>query len=225
MPDSDQNGDAPHVTVIPIADLVPDQANVRVRDERAKRTLQASLTQFGPARSIVVDGKNVVRAGNGTLEAAEAAGVTEAVVVEPKPGQLVVVKRGDWTATEGQAYSIADNRIGDLATWDDTGLAEILRSLESEDFDLGTVGFTSDEVDELIDRLADKTIADQEAETDFGNFDEPTDLDGFVSFRFGDYSGKVGKVVYDSFVSKYRLVQKESGEPVLDDVLRNWLGV
>ena len=165
MSDPDQNGDAPHVTVIPIADLVPDQANVRVRDERAKRTLQASLTQFGPARSIVVDGRNVVRAGNGTLEAAEAAGVTEAVVVEPKPGQLVVVKRGDWTATEGQAYSIADNRTTDLSEFSDD-LPGMLNWLQDDGINLEVIGFTEEEFQELIEPDSESSIAGDQEQLD-----------------------------------------------------------
>ena len=157
----------PHVEVVPIESLVPDQGNVRRRDERAKRTLDASLRQFGPARSIVIDGNDVVRAGNGTLEAARNAGVTEVLVVNRHPNQLVAVKVDDWSPTEATAYSIADNRTVDLGAFDDQGLAEVLQSLQSEQFDIETIGYTGDELDGLISGLGDELLSGG-CETDDG---------------------------------------------------------
>jgi hypothetical protein len=148
------------VTTVPIDQLVPDAANVRRRDDRAKEALGASLKQFGPARSIVIDGRNIVRAGNGTVEAFAAAGGTEVLVVEPKPGQLVAVKRGEWSATESTGYSISDNRLGDLSTNDETALASQLRALQSEQFDLAGVGYTDHEVDDLLARLGTAVLDD-----------------------------------------------------------------
>jgi DNA modification methylase len=106
----------------------------------------------------VVDGKGVVRAGNGTLEAAARAGVSEVVIVDPQPGQLVAVRRGDWSPTEATAYSIADNRTGELATWDQQGLAEQLRSLQSEDFELAAIGFEPAEIDGTLEQLGDQVL-------------------------------------------------------------------
>ncbi len=79
------------MTVVPVDSLISDAANVRRRDDRANRAIDASLAQFGPARSIVVDGQQIVRAGNGTLERFARAGGTEVLLVKPKPGQLVAV--------------------------------------------------------------------------------------------------------------------------------------
>lgn len=141
------------LTVVPIGSITPDAANVRRRDERATSTLYGSLVQFGPARSIVLDKHNIVRAGNGTLEAAAKAGVTDVLIVDAEPGQIVAVRRKDWTATESTGYSIADNRLSDLSTFDETGLASQLRSLQSESFDLASVGFTGGELDAMIERL------------------------------------------------------------------------
>jgi len=81
----------PSVTVAPIGDLSPDPANVRLHPEKNAQATNASLRRFGAGRSIVVDGKNVVLAGNQTLESAKAAGMTEVLIVEPQPDQLVVV--------------------------------------------------------------------------------------------------------------------------------------
>lgn len=167
---SEPNGD--NIRVVPIGDLLPDVANVRRRDERAKSTLRASVRQFGPARSIVVDAKGIVRAGNGTLEAAQAEGCDEVLIVRPRTGQLVAVERDDWSPTEAVAYSVADNHIGDMATDDPVGLAEVLRSLQSEGFDLDSIGFTGEEVDQLCIGLGDALIDDATPPDDFPEKDE-----------------------------------------------------
>src|SRR5689334_2882647 len=117
------NGD---LKVMPIGDILPDATNARRRDDRARRHLSASLRQVGAARSIVIDGKDIVRAGNGTLEAAQQAGISEVLIVEPRPDQLVAVRRSDWSPSEAVGYAIADNRLGDLATFDDAVLADQL---------------------------------------------------------------------------------------------------
>ena len=103
----------------------------------------------------LLTGLDVDEAGNATLEAAQAAGCTEVLVVEPEPGQLVAVKRKDWSRTEAAAYAVGDNQTATLTTWDETGLVGVFRGLEPEDFDLDSIGFTSDEVDQLCERIAD----------------------------------------------------------------------
>jgi ParB-like chromosome segregation protein Spo0J len=200
---------------VPIDSIHADPANVRRHPERNLGAIKASLARFGQVKPIVVDAKGIVRAGNGTLEAARALG-----------WEKIAVVRTDLKGTEATAYAIADNRTAELAEWDDQGLAETLRALQSEDFDLAAVGYDAAEVDALIAGLADQIVGDPEdGETPFDDFEEAADPDGFVAFKLGDYSGRVGKDVYDSFVSAYKAKQDETGEIMLDDVLRGWLGV
>jgi ParB-like chromosome segregation protein Spo0J len=160
--------DQANVEVVSIESLTPDAANVVRRDDRARKSLAASLRQFGPARSIVLDGKGIIRAGNGTVEAAQEAGCTEVLIVKPKPGQLVAVQRDDWSPTEATAYGVADNRLGDLKTYDDGALAGVLESLGAEGFNLDAIGFTADEIEELIGGDQDAI-----AEGDFPAYGEP----------------------------------------------------
>ena len=156
------------VESVKLDDLHVDPANVRRHGPRNQSTIRASLARFGAARSIVVDGKGIVRAGNGTLEAARDAGITEALVVDPRPDQLVVVRRKDWSPTEATAYSIGDNQSTLQGEWDDPGLAEHLRALQSEDFDLAAIGFDAGEVDQLLERLAAEAVPPE----DFAAYDE-----------------------------------------------------
>ena len=57
-----------------IEDLHFDPANVRKHDEKNLEAIKSSLLRFGQQKPIVVDGKGIVIAGNGTLTAAKALG-------------------------------------------------------------------------------------------------------------------------------------------------------
>lgn len=143
----------PAVETLSLDSLVVDPANVRLHGDKNRQTLDASLRRFGAARSIVVDARGVVRAGNGTLEAARAAGMTDAIVVDAEGDQLIVVRRKDWSPTEATAYAIADNRSSDLAEDDPDALARTLQALMDEGFDLAATGFSEEEANALIEGL------------------------------------------------------------------------
>jgi len=163
------NASVPTARVVPLTEFKLDQANTRKRTDRGKATIRASLDQFGAARSVVADRDNVIRAGNGTLEQAIEAGM-EALVVEPSPNQLVVVRRPDWTPTQAIAYGVADNRIPKLAVDDDEALASVLEGLQEEGFDLEAVGYEDPELDALLAGLGGD---DDDSDTD----DDPDDGD------------------------------------------------
>jgi ParB-like chromosome segregation protein Spo0J len=156
----------------------PDPANVRRHPERNLDAIKASLARFGQQKPIIVDAAGIIRAGNGTYEAAKALGWESIAVVQTA-----------LQGSEATAYAIADNRTAELAEWDDAALAETLRSLQSEDFDLGAVGYTDDEVDALIGRLADD-IAPPE---DFAAYDESIATDYTCPKCGYRWSGKVGE--------------------------------
>ena len=110
-----------NTTTAKCTDLHFDPANVRKHNERNLTAIKASLERFGQQKPIVVDARNVVVAGNGTLEAAIALGWTEVSVV-----------RTELVGADAVAYSIADNRAGDLATWDDAALNRVLNSIPDD---------------------------------------------------------------------------------------------
>jgi hypothetical protein len=145
------------VEEIPLDALVPDAANARRRTDKGRSAISASLRQFGAGRSIVLDCANVVRAGNGTIEQAQAEGFDRVLVVEPEPGQIVAVRRPDWTATQATAYGIADNRTTDLSTFDEPALASLLEAIRSEpDYPVEATGFTDGEIDDLLGSLGEQ---------------------------------------------------------------------
>ena len=107
---------------IPIDQLTPDPANVRLHDSRNLEAIKNSLARFGQQKPIVVDKFGVVLAGNGTLAAARMLGWKEIAIIQTN---LVGV--------EATAYAIADNRSAELASWDDPALARTLAALKLED--------------------------------------------------------------------------------------------
>jgi ParB-like chromosome segregation protein Spo0J len=60
-----------------------------------------------------------------------------------------MVARG-WTEEQKRAYVLADNKLTELAGWDDELLAAELADLADADFDLGLTGFTDAELDRLL---------------------------------------------------------------------------
>lgn len=135
------------VESVPTDSLHQDPANARRHPERNMAAIKASLARFGQQTPLVVDAHGIVRKGNGTLQAAIELGWDRVDIV-----------RTPLAGSEATAYAIADNRTGELAEWDDTALTETLRALQSEDFDLTAVGYRDDEVDALIEGLANASI-------------------------------------------------------------------
>lgn len=146
------------VIELPIADLHFDPANARRHPERNLASIKASLARFGQQTPIVIDSKNVVRKGNGTLAAAKELG-----------WEAIQCVKTDLAGVDATAYAVADNRTGELAEWDQTVLAETLEALRSEpEFDLGDVGFTSDEVDALLEGITSGLAGPLEGGEDAG---------------------------------------------------------
>jgi ParB-like chromosome segregation protein Spo0J len=116
-----------------IQELVADPGNARRHSQRNIDAIMASLVRFGQQKPIVVDGKNIVRAGNGTLAAAKALGWTHLNAV-----------RSDLPAGELAAFAIVDNRTAELADWDDQLLLAAL-----DDGSVGDLGFTTEEIEDL----------------------------------------------------------------------------
>lgn len=131
---------------VAIAELHLDPANLRKHPERNIEAIASCLRRFGQQKPIVIDGNNVVRAGNGTLLAAKRI---------PLEGLYCI--RTELTGTDAVQYAIADNRTAELAEWEEEPLARTLQALqaECEDFDPNTIGFSGDELKDLLAGLGD----------------------------------------------------------------------
>jgi ParB family chromosome partitioning protein len=128
---------------IRIADLSTDPANARKHSQRNLEAITASLRRFGQQKPIVIDKANIVRAGNGTLEAARQLG-----------WETIEAVQTDLTGSEASAYAIADNRTAELAEWDEDILKATLEALADEDAALlESCGYTEAELDAMLDQF------------------------------------------------------------------------
>ena len=135
---------------LPVNEIHFDPANARKHPDRNLDAIKASLLRFGQQTPIVIDGKNVVRKGNGTLAAAKSLGWSTIKVIQ-----------SDLHNVDLAAYAIADNRTSELAEWDGLVLAETLEAIRSEedgDELLAASGFTEDELEGLLKGLGDDAI-------------------------------------------------------------------
>jgi ParB family chromosome partitioning protein len=142
-----------------ISELSNDPANARKHDDRNIESIVASLRRFGQQKPIVIDMNNIVRAGNGTLEAARRLGWDSIDCV-----------RTDLKGSDAIAYAIADNRTSELAEWDSDVLAAQLNGLLTDDEALANAaGFSAEEIEAMlsqfdIDEIAPPELADGDRE-------------------------------------------------------------
>ena len=123
---------------------------MRKHNAKNLKAIEASLRRFGQQKPIVVDGDGIVRAGNGTLAAAQQLGWKQIDVV-----------RTQLKGAEATAYAIADNRTAELAEWDEEALAQQLAAIQIEDEELAeSSGFDTGDIEKMI--LADKEVVEDE---------------------------------------------------------------
>lgn len=129
------------ITTKKITNLIFDPANARLHSEQNIEAIKRSLETFGQRKPIVLDSKDVVVAGNGTLQAARDLGWTEIDTVSVPE---------DWSEDQIKAFAIADNRTAELADWNSEQLSLSLADLEESGWDLKDLGFTKNELKDLI---------------------------------------------------------------------------
>jgi DNA modification methylase len=140
---------------LPLGQIIPYARNPR-KNEKAVATVAASIAEFGWRQPIVVDEAMVVLAGHTRLEAARQLGLETAPVH---------VARG-LTEAQARAFRIMDNRSSENAEWDDELLGLELGDLLEAEFDLGLTGFTDEELNALMNGLAEDGTGPQEGEDD-----------------------------------------------------------
>lgn len=112
-----------------------------------------SIEAMGLGRSVLIDRDDNVVAGNGTLEAASAAGVTKVRVIETDGTELIAVKRTNLEGLQSKAMAIADNRTAELATWDIEQLDRTLAELDEAEFAVDDLGFDETDLGDLFSDL------------------------------------------------------------------------
>ena len=130
-----------------------DPKNPRVHSRQQIRKLADSIRTFGFNAPILINKDGVVVAGHARLEASKLLGLD----------QVPTICLEHLSLKQQQAYLIADNRLSEMAVWDDALLAETSKSLaEVElDFDIEATGF---DLGDIEVRIFDDASAEPEPE-------------------------------------------------------------
>jgi hypothetical protein len=125
---------------VPIGMLNLDPKNARDHGEQNIGSIVASLDEFGQRKCIVVkkDGMTV-SAGNGTVTAAKQLGWTHIAALVTDDNEVTAM-----------AYALADNRTGELATWDYERLVRSMTQLNQGGIDLKKLGWDAVETRMLM---------------------------------------------------------------------------
>lgn len=126
----------------PTADLIPYVNNARTHSEAQINQIAASIKEFGFTNPVLTDGKNGIIAGHGRVLAAQKLGLA----------QIPTIELSHLSETQKKAYILADNKLALNAGWDDELLRLELEALQDMDFDIDLIGFSDEELSEIIEQ-------------------------------------------------------------------------
>ena len=125
--------------MVPVAALKAWAGNPRKNDP-AVDEVAASIKRFGFGSPIIARQENgEVICGHTRLKAA----------IRLKLAS-VPVRYLDLSAEEAHAYALADNKLGEIATWDQVPLADAFRDLEKAQVDLSGLGWDGGELEKFL---------------------------------------------------------------------------
>jgi hypothetical protein len=122
-----------------IGRVTPYERNPRKNDD-AVDAVASSIREFGFRVPIVVDAEGVIIAGHTRLKATQRVGLAKVPVHVAK----------GLGPEQARALRIADNKTGELATWDMDLLPLELADLRDAEFDLSVLGFDMSEVEAML---------------------------------------------------------------------------
>lgn len=145
--------------------IKPYEKNPRKNDD-AVAAVAASIRQFGFRPPIVVDGDGVIVCGHTRWRAARELGLAKVPVHVAE----------DLSPEQVRAYRIADNKTADLASWDTDLLSSELTALADLDVDLSGLGFSLDDLADILPQAPGLTDPDSVPEPPEEPVTQPGDL-------------------------------------------------
>ena len=140
------------IASIPTNDVIPYDHNPRQNDQ-AVDAVARSIQEFGFRQPIVVTEDHQIIVGHTRWKAACKLGL-HSVPVHVATGL---------TPEQVRAYRIADNKLAELADWDESLLASELRDLEALNVDLDLLGFSQEDLDRLFGETTETGQTDPDA--------------------------------------------------------------
>jgi DNA modification methylase len=121
---------SPQYSMKAVKDLKANPRNARKHSDEQIDKIAKSLKEFRFINPVIINKKGEIIAGHGRVMAAEKLGMEE----------VPTILADHLTKKQQRAYMLADNRLAELAEWDDDLLTVELTEL-SQDFDLDDLGF------------------------------------------------------------------------------------
>lgn len=139
-----------------VARLNRDPRNANRGTARGRQALGQSMKEYGFGRSIVLDKKGKVIAGNKALEVAIATGAREAIIIPSDGKSLIAVQRTDLDLERdlrAQELAIADNRVAELdLNWHPAMLESLSKEINLAKF------WTPEELEGLLAQIPEGKI-------------------------------------------------------------------
>jgi DNA modification methylase len=120
--------------------LIAYARNARTHSDAQVAQIAASIAEFGFNNPILVDSNAGIIAGHGRLLAAR----------KLKLDHVPVIVLDHLSETQKRAYILADNKLAELAGWDEEILRGELEDLRDADLKLEMLGFSEDELRVLL---------------------------------------------------------------------------
>ncbi len=131
---------AKRIELWPVDRLRPYERNARTHSPEQVAQIAASIVEFGFTNPILVDSSDGIIAGHGRLSAAQELGLKT----------VPVVVLDHLSERQRKAYILADNQLALNAGWDTDLLREELQDLAAQDFDMPLLGWSEDELSDLL---------------------------------------------------------------------------
>jgi DNA modification methylase len=145
---------AKRIELWPFERLRPYERNARTHSVEQVAQIAASIVEFGFTNPILVDSHDGIIAGHGRLMAAQELGLKT----------VPVVVLDHLSERQRKAYILADNQLALNAGWDTDLLREELQDLAEQDFDLSLIGFSDDELADLLPDIEELPPEDADAD-------------------------------------------------------------
>lgn len=125
-------------------------------NDHAVGTIAKSIAAYGMNVPLIINGSNQVIAGNTRLKACKELGLTA----------VPCVRAEHLTHMQQKAFNVADNKLSELASWDDPLLRDVIeeqKHILGDAWDASLMGFSDNDIDLLLNGWgADGSAADVE---------------------------------------------------------------
>lgn len=129
--------------------LTPYAHNAKKHPKRQMAQLRQSIAHYGFVVPIVVDEVGIILAGHARHQ----------VALEMGLATVPTIVLTGLSEAEKRSYVLADNRIAENGSWDREILLDELKALEGFNIDLEITGFTTGEIDQMLEEVRDKAAS------------------------------------------------------------------